>query len=99
MNMVRHLSPESLVAQTKKMISLYGFGSVKFKAGVLDPELEMETVKQMYKEFGPGVPLRIDPNSAWTVDTSVEVGKALATEFQEEVIWKTLQLGLPAWVQ
>jgi glucarate dehydratase len=74
------LTPETLVAQTKKMISLYGFGSVKFKAGVLDPELEVETVKLMYKEFGPGVPLRIDPNSAWTVDTSVEVGKALATE-------------------
>jgi glucarate dehydratase len=74
------LSPESLVEQTKKMISLYGFGSVKFKAGVLDPELEVETIKLMYKEFGPGVPLRIDPNSAWTVDTSVEVGKALATE-------------------
>jgi len=74
------LTPESLVAQTKKMISLYGFGSVKFKAGVLDPELEVETVKLMYKEFGPKVPLRIDPNSAWTVDTSVEVGKALAVE-------------------
>jgi glucarate dehydratase len=74
------LTPESLVAQTKRMISLYGFGSVKFKAGVLDPELEVETIKQMYREFGPGVPLRIDPNSAWTVDTSVEVGKALATE-------------------
>jgi glucarate dehydratase len=74
------LTPESLVTQTKRMISLYGFGSVKFKAGVLDPELEVETVKQMYKEFGPGVPLRIDPNSAWTVDTSVEVGKALAIE-------------------
>jgi glucarate dehydratase len=74
------LSPDSLVSQVKKMIALYGFSSVKFKAGVLDPELEIETVKQMYKEFGPNVPLRIDPNSAWTVDTSVKVGKALARE-------------------
>lgn len=74
------LSPESLVSQVKKMIGLYGFGSVKFKAGVLDPEVEIETVKQMYREFGPTVPLRIDPNSAWTVDTSVTVGKALARE-------------------
>ena len=74
------LTPESLVLQTKKMISLYGFGSVKFKACVLDPELEVQTVKLMYKEFGPKVPLRIDPNSAWTIDTSVEVGKALAVE-------------------
>ena len=74
------LSPESLVMQVKKMITKYGFSSVKFKAGVLDPELEIETVKLMFQEFGPNVPLRIDPNSAWTVETSVQVGIALARE-------------------
>jgi len=74
------LTPEALVDQVKKMIKRYGFGSVKFKAGVLDPELEIETVKQMSQEFGPSVPLRIDPNSAWKVETSVKVGKALAAE-------------------
>jgi glucarate dehydratase len=74
------LTPESLVKQVKKMIAQYGFGSVKFKAGVLEPELEIETVKLMFQEFGPNVPLRIDPNSAWTVETSVKVGKALARE-------------------
>lgn len=74
------LTPEALVAQVKKMIARYGFGSVKFKGGVLDPDVEIETVKLMYKEFGPSVPLRIDPNSAWTVETSVRVGKALARE-------------------
>lgn len=74
------LSPEDLVKQTKQMIKQYGFSSVKFKAGVLDPRLEIETVKLMYKEFGPTVPLRIDPNSAWTVETSVHVGKMLAEE-------------------
>ena len=74
------LSPEALVAQVKKMIAKYGFGSIKFKAGVLDPAIEIETVKQLYKELGPAVPLRIDPNSAWTVETSVMVGKSLAVE-------------------
>ncbi|HRI80338.1 MAG TPA: enolase C-terminal domain-like protein, partial [Cyclobacteriaceae bacterium] len=74
------LSPESLVKQVKQMIKTYGFQSVKFKAGVLDPDIEVETVKQMFREFGPAVPLRMDPNSAWTVDTSVEVGKSLARE-------------------
>lgn len=74
------LSPGALVQQVKKMIAVYGFQSIKFKAGVLDPAVEIETIKQLYKELGPGVPLRIDPNSAWTVDTSVEVGKALAVE-------------------
>lgn len=74
------LSPEGIVKQVKQMISKYGFGSIKFKAGVLDPEIEIETIKQLYKELGTGVPLRIDPNSAWTVETSVKVGEALAQE-------------------
>jgi glucarate dehydratase len=76
-------SPEALIAQLKKMIGKYGFKSVKFKAGVLDPEDEIETVKQMYIEMGRGVPLRIDPNAAWTVETSVKVGKALALELSD----------------
>ena len=74
------LSPEQLVQQVIQMVSKYGFGSIKFKAGVLDPELEIETIRQLYKELGPGVPLRIDPNSAWTVETSVKVGVALQKE-------------------
>jgi glucarate dehydratase len=47
---------------------------------VLEPDIEIETVRQLYRALGPNVPLRIDPNSAWTVDTSVRVGKALAEE-------------------
>lgn len=74
------LSPEGIVKQVKQMIAKYGFGSIKFKAGVLDPDVEIETIKQLYSELGPAVPLRIDPNSAWTVETSVRVGEALAIE-------------------
>jgi glucarate dehydratase len=74
------MTPEALVREVKQMIDLYGFGSVKFKGGVLGPDLEIETVKLLRQEFGKDVPLRIDPNSAWTVDTSVRVGKALAEE-------------------
>lgn len=74
------LSPETLVQQVKDMIAKYGFKAVKFKGGVLAPELEIETVKLMRQAFGQHVPLRIDPNSAWTVETSIEVGKALAEE-------------------
>ncbi len=74
------LSPEQLVSQVKKMVAQYGFTSIKFKAGVLEPEIEIETIKQLYRALGPNVPLRIDPNSAWTVETSVRVGKALAEE-------------------
>jgi len=74
------LTPEALVRQVKQMVGKYGFGSIKFKGGVLEPDLEIETVKLLRQELGPDVPLRIDPNSAWTVETSVQVGKALAEE-------------------
>src|SRR5205085_3471656 len=74
------LTPEALVRQVQKMIRTYGFGSIKFKAGVLEPDVEIETVKQLRRALGPGVPLRIDPNSAWTVETSIRVGRELAEE-------------------
>ena len=68
------LDPQALVEQVQQMIRTYGFGSIKFKAGVLEPALEIETVLCMRDTFGEKVPLRIDPNSAWSVDTSVAVG-------------------------
>ena len=72
------LSPESLVKQVQQMRAKYGFGSIKFKGGVLDPEVEIETLRQLRQALGQAVPLRIDPNFAWSVDTSVKVGQALA---------------------
>ena len=74
------LSPEPRVRQEKQMFDEYGFGSVKFKGGVFDPEIEVETIRQLRQEFGPSVPLRIDPNSAWTVETSIKVGRDLKQE-------------------
>lgn len=72
------LTPEGLVAQAKAFVATHGFKSIKLKAGVFAPEIEIETMRQLRDAFGPGVPLRIDPNCAWTVPTSVAIGKALA---------------------
>ncbi len=71
------LDPRSTVRECRDMIQEYGFQEVKLKAGVLEPALEIETVLELRSEFGPDVPLRIDPNCAWSIDTSVEVGDAL----------------------
>jgi glucarate dehydratase len=71
------LDPQALVRQCRDMINEYGFQEVKLKAGVLDPPEEIETILQLRSEFGPHVPLRIDPNCAWSVETSVQVGEAL----------------------
>jgi glucarate dehydratase len=74
------LTPEAMVRQARQMISKYGFREIKLKGGVLDPDLEIETIRALHAEFGPSFPLRIDPNSAWTVDTSVRVGRELKQE-------------------
>jgi glucarate dehydratase len=74
------LTPEAMVRQVRQMISSYGFREVKLKAGVLEPEIEVETIRQLRSTFGENVPLRLDPNCAWSVETSVKIGEALARE-------------------
>ena len=74
------LSPEALVRQVKQMVSRYGFRDIKFKAGVLDPDMEIETIRELHAALGPSVPLRMDPNCAWSVETSVRVGRSLVKE-------------------
>src|SRR5438270_124887 len=71
------LSAEQMVAQCRQFIANYGFREIKLKGGVLDPDEEIRTIQKLREEFGPEFPLRIDPNCAWSVDTSVKVGRAL----------------------
>lgn len=74
------LSPESLVRECRQMVDQYGFREIKLKGGVLDPEVEVASIRALHREFGPNYPLRIDPNCAWSVDTSIEVGRSLRAE-------------------
>lgn len=74
------LSAGAAVRETRQMIAQYGFREIKLKGGVLDPEIEIATIRALRQEFGAAYPLRIDPNCAWSVETSVAVGKALAEE-------------------
>jgi glucarate dehydratase len=78
------LDPAALVRQAQQMMRTYGFTSVKLKGGVLEPEDEVETIRALYRALGPGVPLRIDPNAAWSVERSVDVGLSLAEELSGE---------------
>ena len=77
------LDPESMVRQARKMVSEYGFREIKLKGGVLDPNQEIATIKALRREFGAEYPLRIDPNCAWSVDTSVRVGRELKEELSD----------------
>jgi glucarate dehydratase len=77
------LSPEACVRECKQMIAQYGFREIKLKGGVLDPEIEIASIQALRREFGPKYPLRIDPNCAWSVETSVRVGRALKDELSD----------------
>ena len=72
------LDTDGIVQQAKAFVAEYGFGSIKLKGGVFPPEQEIEAMRALYDELGSEYPLRIDPNGAWTVRTSIEVGAALA---------------------
>lgn len=79
------LDGESIVRQCRAFIDEYGFREIKLKGGVLDPEIEMDTIRRLRAAFGPQrdghtPPLRIDPNCAWSVETSVKVGEGLKQE-------------------
>ena len=70
------LDPAGIVAQARKLIDEYGFGSIKLKGGVFPPEEEIETIHALREAF-PDHPLRLDPNAVWTPDTSVKVAEQL----------------------
>jgi glucarate dehydratase len=71
------LYPDQLVAQAQRMISEYGFSAIKLKGGVRPPEEEVAAIEALRAAF-PHHPLRLDPNAAWTPETSVKVATGLA---------------------
>jgi glucarate dehydratase len=76
------LSPETMVGEAKRFAREHGFTAFKVKGGVLPPDEEIETIRQMRRALGPEARLRLDPNSIWTVETSIRVGKALEEDLE-----------------
>jgi len=71
------LDPNGVVAQAQAMCQYFGFKSIKLKGGVMPPDEEADAILAMYEAFGPGTPLRLDPNAIWSVETSIRIGKRL----------------------
>ena len=70
------LDPDAIVAQARRIIDEYGFTAIKLKGGVFPPEEEMAAIEALHAAF-PGHPLRLDPNAAWTPQTSIKVASGL----------------------
>ncbi len=73
------LTPAQIVEEARRMVRDYGFGSIKLKGGVFAPEVEIEALQALRAAF-PGMPLRIDPNGGWSVETTRRVMPLLAAD-------------------
>jgi glucarate dehydratase len=71
------LDPAGIVAQARRMVDRYGYRSIKLKGGVFEPEQEIAAIRALRDEF-PDLPLRLDPNAAWTPQTSIKVAQETA---------------------
>ncbi len=71
------LDPDGIVAQARRIIDEYGFTAIKLKGGVFPPEEEMAAIEALHQAF-PNHPLRLDPNAAWTPQTSVKIASGLS---------------------
>ncbi|OON80850.1 glucarate dehydratase family protein [Streptomyces tsukubensis] len=71
------VDPAGVVEQARKFKERYGFTSFKLKGGVFPPEEEIAAVRALAEAF-PGHPLRLDPNGAWSVETSLKVAAELS---------------------
>ncbi|TLS42262.1 glucarate dehydratase [Streptomyces montanus] len=70
------LDPAGIVEQARLMQERHGFRSFKLKGGVFPPDEEIAAIRALAAAF-PGRPLRLDPNAAWTVETSRYVAREL----------------------
>ncbi|MFZ6770055.1 glucarate dehydratase family protein [Undibacterium sp. Di26W] len=70
------LTPAQIVRQAQTMIAQYGFKSIKLKGGVMEPAQEIAAIKALRDAF-PALPLRLDPNANWSLETSIAAAKEL----------------------
>lgn len=88
--------PDQMVADAKEIINR-GFRVIKVKLGE-DPDRDIQRIKAIRAAIGMEIPLRIDANQGWSVDSAIKVLNALGTDniqFCEEPIarWNFMELG------
>jgi glucarate dehydratase len=67
---------QSILERTRALCERHGFKAIKLKGGVFDPWQEFKAIQLIHEAF-PDAPLRWDPNAAWSVETSIRVGRRL----------------------
>ena len=72
-------TPEGILQRTRELVSRHGFRALKLKGGVLPPEEEFQAIRLLRREYAQS-PIRWDPNAAWSVETSIRIGRKLLAE-------------------
>lgn len=70
------LDPDGVVEQAGRMVREHGFRSLKLKGGVFPPDEEIAAVTALHESF-PDLPVRLDPNGVWSVETGIRVADEL----------------------
>lgn len=88
------LSHAQMVGQARQMIDRFGFGSIKLKAGVFEPDFEIDTLRALRAAFTDH-PLRIDPNGGWSVATTRRLMPQLSglLEYLEDPVNSLVEMG------
>jgi glucarate dehydratase len=82
-------TPEGLVEYTEMIVEKHGFKTLKLKGGVLPPREELRCVKLLRERF-PDCKIRVDPNAAWSVGTSINILRRMTEydlEYAEDPTW------------
>ena len=69
-------SPEEMTAHAKQLAKVNGFNTFKLKGGVFPPDHDIEVFRALADTF-PSSSFRLDPNSTWSVEEAIRVGKAI----------------------
>jgi glucarate dehydratase len=80
---------DEIVAHARALKKQYGFRTHKLKAGVFSPDHDLEVYLALAAAF-PGDSFRIDPNTAWSVEESIRIGKAIEhvrNDYLEDPTW------------
>jgi glucarate dehydratase len=80
---------EEMVSHARTLKAQHGFRTHKLKGGVFPPDHDLEVYLALAAAF-PGDSLRIDPNTTWSVEDSIRIGRAiehLRNDYYEDPCW------------
>lgn len=82
-------TPEQLATEAVRLKQEHGFGVHKLKAGVFQPDYEVECYRALAAAMGTDL-LRIDPNGALSIGQARRVARAIAdlpNDYFEDPVW------------